>query len=283
MSADPLDDMITVTTPSGTTTQSTTSTIPRLARDVPGLPIHTNTPTFPVPPPILPALGPDAVSRSHTPHTHLLHGQHPPFEPSFSPGLQNPQTTAAASVLGNLNNNNRNPIERQPPGEFNHAIHYLNKIKARYADDANTYKQFLDILQTYQKEQRHLHDVSGNKIFVSSDSDRSHLAQSQVYVQVQHLFKDAPDLLLEFKDFLPDAVSAGTGQSGLSILPHPPGGTVPPSVPWSQPETLNTSPAEKSAKKPAQALKRKKRIPEKESTPVPPAKAAPSRVTTSRS
>jgi paired amphipathic helix protein Sin3a len=101
------------------------------------------------------------MSRSHTPHTLPLHGQQPPFDPSFSPGFPNPQTTAAASVLGNLNNNNRNAVDRQPPGEFNHAIHYLNKIKARYADDANTYKQFLDILQTYQKEQRHLHDVSG--------------------------------------------------------------------------------------------------------------------------
>ncbi|KAF8226309.1 hypothetical protein L208DRAFT_1302590 [Tricholoma matsutake] len=261
VSADPLDDMITVTTPSGTTTQSTTATttttLPRLARDGPGPPSHTNTPAFPGPPPILPAFGPDSLSRSHTPHTVLLHGQQPPFDPPFDPSFQNPQTTAAASVLGNLNNN-RNPVERQPPGEFNHAIHYLNKIKARYADDANTYKQFLDILQTYQKEQRHLHD-------------------SQVYVQVQHLFKDAPDLLIEFKDFLPDAASTGAGQSGLPILPQPPGVAEPSSVPWGQPEPSNSSPAEKSTKKAAQPLKRKKRIPEKEATPVPPVKAAPSR------
>ena len=275
VSADPLDDMITVTTPSGTTTQSTTAStvLPRTARDVPVPPSHATTPTFPGAPPTLPTLGSDPLSRSHTPHT-LLHGQQPPFDPSFSPGLQNPQTTAAASVLGNLNSN-RNPVERQPPGEFNHAIHYLNKIKARYADDANIYKQFLDILQTYQKEQRHLHDVS-HKLSLLLDSDGITLAQSQVYVQVQHLFKDAPDLLAEFKDFLPDAASTGAGQ--LAILPQPPGVAGPSSVPWSQPETSNSSPAEKSAKKAAQPLKRKKRIPEKESTPVPPVKAAPSRV-----
>lgn len=83
---------------------------------------------------------------------------------------------------------------------------------------------------------------------------------------------------MEFKDFLPDAVSAGAGQSGLPILPQPPGGAGPSSVPWSQPEASNSSPAEKSTKKAAQPLKRKKRIPEKESTPVPPTKAAPSRV-----
>jgi paired amphipathic helix protein Sin3a len=162
VSADPLDDMITVTTPSGTTTQSTTAsiTVPRLARDMSVLShANTNTSTLPGPP----ALGPDSLSRSHTPLTLLHHTQQPPFDPSFSPAFHNPQTTAAASVLGNLSNN-RNPVERQPHGEFNHAIHYLNKIKARYADDPNTYKQFLDILQTYQKEQRQLHDVSDHNM-----------------------------------------------------------------------------------------------------------------------
>lgn len=44
-------------------------------------------------------------------------------------------------------------------GEFNHAIQYLKKIKLRYSDDQATYKSFLEILQTYQKEQRHSHDV----------------------------------------------------------------------------------------------------------------------------
>jgi paired amphipathic helix protein Sin3a len=99
-----------------------------------------------------------------------------------------------------------------------------------------------------------------------------------VYVQVQHLFKDAPDLLVEFKDFLPDAASTGAGHSGLPILPQPPMGPGPSSVPWSQPEAPNSSSVEKSPKKAAQPLKRKKRVAEKESTPIPPAKAAPSRV-----
>jgi hypothetical protein len=54
--------------------------------------------------------------------------------------------------------NNRN-VEKQQAGEFNHAIQYLNKIKARYSDDPDKYKNFLEILQTYQKEQRGLNDV----------------------------------------------------------------------------------------------------------------------------
>ena len=43
--------------------------------------------------------------------------------------------------------------------EFRNALLYLDKIKARYSDKPNVYKQFLDILQTYQKEQKHGQDV----------------------------------------------------------------------------------------------------------------------------
>jgi paired amphipathic helix protein Sin3a len=95
-------------------------------------------------------------------------------------------------------------------------------------------------------------------------------------VHVQHLFKDAPDLLVEFKDFLPDAAPTGAGQSGLPILPQPPAGAVPSSVPWSQPEVSASASADKSKK--AAQLKRKKRIQEKESTPVSPVKPVPNRV-----
>jgi hypothetical protein len=50
---------------------------------------------------------------------------------------------------------NKTQVERAPAAEFDHAILYLNKIKTRYPDDQNnTYKQFLEILQTYRKEQQ---------------------------------------------------------------------------------------------------------------------------------
>jgi paired amphipathic helix protein Sin3a len=96
-----------------------------------------------------------------TPHAYQVgHGQPPPhIEPVYSPSI--PGQMTAAEHLNNLNSNRNKTVqvEKQPPGEFNHAIQYLNKIKARYADDPNTYKQFLDILQTYHKEQKHSHDV----------------------------------------------------------------------------------------------------------------------------
>ncbi|KAF5385000.1 hypothetical protein D9615_001214 [Tricholomella constricta] len=251
ISADPTDpNTITVTTPSGTTTQNT-NTANSISRS------HVGTPTFPGALPVIPPHVAGTSSRSHTPHGFHLHGQQPPFDPTFSPGFQNTQTTAAASVLGNMGSNSKNPVETQPAGEFNHAIHYLNKIKARYSDDANTYKQFLDILQTYQKEQRHHQD-------------------SQVYVQVQILFKDAPELLAEFKDFLPEAIAPGPGQ-GPAILPQPVTGPGQAAPAWTQSEVQLSSPADKGTKKVTVPSKRKKRVAEKETTPIPPAKVAPSR------
>jgi paired amphipathic helix protein Sin3a len=159
MSADPRDpNVITVTTPMGTTTQSTNTFghharpgrdgLPQIGTPG-GLQFGNNGP--------LPPLG---GSRSGTPLAYQLPHLQPAFEsvvPPFSPGLQVASTTAAASFLGNLNNKN---VEKQQAGEFNHAIQYLNKIKARYSDDPDKYKNFLEILQTYQKEQRGLNDVS---------------------------------------------------------------------------------------------------------------------------
>ncbi|KAI6161444.1 hypothetical protein EDD17DRAFT_1587529 [Pisolithus thermaeus] len=168
ISSDPSDpNMIIVTTPMGTTTQTTSDP----ARSREGA-LKSSLPAVSGPPY-------QQLSRSATPYQ-LAHLQQP--MDSLTTGLQPPSTTAAASFLGNLNNK----MENRPPGEFNHAIQYLNKIKARFADDPDIYKQFLEILQTYQKEQRQLQD-------------------SQVYLQVQILFKEAPDLLAEFKDFLPEA------------------------------------------------------------------------------
>lgn len=65
---------------------------------------------------------------------------------------------AAANVLGGMH---RSPSDQKPPvaaaqpsTEFNHAIRYINRIKTRYADEPDTYKAFLEILQTYQKQQK---------------------------------------------------------------------------------------------------------------------------------
>ncbi|EME44313.1 hypothetical protein DOTSEDRAFT_71974 [Dothistroma septosporum NZE10] len=77
--------------------------------------------------------------------------------------------------------------EKRGPVEFNHAISYVNKIKNRFSAHPDIYKQFLEILQTYQRESKPIQDV---------------------YSQVTHLFKTAPDLLEDFKQFLPESAAA---------------------------------------------------------------------------
>lgn len=103
---------------------------------------------------------------------------------------------------------------KRPPVEFNHAINYVNKIKQRFSNEPDTYKQFLEILQTYQKEQKPIHDVCLKRGAACSNKDGfadSFSSPRQVYAQVTLLFDNAKDLLDEFKQFLPDT---SNGQSG---------------------------------------------------------------------
>lgn len=58
----------------------------------------------------------------------------------------------------------------RPPMEFNHAINYVNKIKNRFAGDPETYRAFLEILQTYQRDGKQIQDVS-----IVEEMDQAHL------------------------------------------------------------------------------------------------------------
>ncbi|XP_076323407.1 paired amphipathic helix protein Sin3a-like [Tachypleus tridentatus] len=93
------------------------------------------------------------------------------------------------------------------PVEFNHAINYVNKIKNRFQGQPDIYKQFLEILHTYQKEQRNLKE--------GVHTTTKPLTEAQVYSQVAKLFQNQEDLLQEFGHFLPDANGAA------AILPPP--------------------------------------------------------------
>lgn len=96
------------------------------------------------------------------------------------------------------------------PVEFDHAIIYVNKIKSRYQNRPDIYKQFLDILHYYQKVQRDLKDGNPPQI--------PPMTENEVYDKVAKLFQDQPDLLQEFGQFLPDAgggtSSSKTGSNG---------------------------------------------------------------------
>jgi paired amphipathic helix protein Sin3a len=106
-------------------------------------------------------------------------GQPPPDAPMVGGTVVNGVVAPLPTAPGGA-------VERRGPVEFNHAISYVNKIKNRFAHQPDTYKQFLEILQTYQRESRPIGDV---------------------YTQVTRLFESAPDLLEDFKQFLPESAA----------------------------------------------------------------------------
>ncbi|QLI65576.1 Paired amphipathic helix protein pst1 [Metarhizium brunneum] len=128
------------------------------------------------------------------------------------------QTPGPASGPGGAGTGpgNQANMERRGPVEFNHAISYVNKIKNRFQDKPEIYKQFLEILQTYQREQKPIQDV---------------------YAQVTTLFNAAPDLLEDFKQFLPESAGQAkatpgradeSAPTGSSQTPQPGGQKMPP-------------------------------------------------------
>ena len=98
------------------------------------------------------------------------------------------------------------------PVEFNHAINYVNKIKNRFADQPDVYKQFLEILHTYQKDQRAIkegHQPTGR-----------YLTEAEVFSQVAKLFQNQEDLLNEFSQFLPEATNDSLMPSTIKTNDH---------------------------------------------------------------
>lgn len=109
---------------------------------------------------------------------------------------------AVTQALNQAETGNTGPIHPAPQGqpvEFNHAINYVNKIKNRFQGQPDKYKRFLEILHTYQKEQRNLKE--------GHLPPGKHLTEAEVYAQVAKLFEHQEDLLAEFGQFLPDATS----------------------------------------------------------------------------
>lgn len=111
-------------------------------------------------------------------------------------------TTAAAAQQQQPQQAPASATAAQPinqPVEFNHAINYVNKIKNRFAGQPDVYKQFLEILHTYQKDQRAIkegHQPTGR-----------FLTEGEVFAQVAKLFQNQEDLLSEFSQFLPEATN----------------------------------------------------------------------------
>lgn len=93
----------------------------------------------------------------------------------------NPALSANAAGGAGTPGMNKQPQQMQQQ----HAITYVTTIRNRFQNEPETYRAFLRILHTYQKEQKGIKDV---------------------LEQVSQLFADHPDLLMEFTYFLPDSV-----------------------------------------------------------------------------
>ncbi|VDP83047.1 unnamed protein product [Echinostoma caproni] len=120
--------------------------------------------------------------------------------------------------------------QQQQAQSFNHALLYVNKIKG----NPDAYRRFLDILQWYQKEQRH------------SDPLRRKQAELQVYQDVSKLFDGQEDLLQEFSQFLPESTGVTNAVTesivGRKLSGHiqPPGADPSPSdTPLPVPQPVN--------------------------------------------
>nr|CAG8500348.1 9542_t:CDS:10 [Entrophospora candida] len=176
-STNPLEpDLITITTPTGITTTKGLLEPHHSQQNLTSLSANLSTasyynPSFQHPPPQPPPTS--SLISSLTPHSQV---------PQPQPSSSSQQPTLA-------------PYHISTAGQQNlvQAVGVASSQNIRFGNEPDTYKQFLEILQTYQKEQKPIQEV---------------------YAQVQVLFNNAPDLLDEFKQFLPD-ISGNTPQGGL--------------------------------------------------------------------
>lgn len=122
-----------------------------------------------------------------------------------SSGLSQNDTNSSSQTL----TNSQSSTQSQPV-EFNHAINYVNKIKNRFQDQPEIYKKFLEILNTYQKDQKNFKEAG------------KQLTEAEVYSQVAKLFQNQDDLLAEFGQFLPDATNHQSASQGSKNADHPP-------------------------------------------------------------
>ncbi|KAG5519162.1 hypothetical protein PMAC_002250 [Pneumocystis sp. 'macacae'] len=123
---------------------------------------------------------------------------------STQEGIRESWSAIQDNNIYNQSDNGISITGKKAPVEFNHAINYN-----RFSNEPDTYKRFLEILQTYQKEQRSIQDV---------------------YAEVTILFKTAPDLLDDFKQFLPENNASNSSLFAVGPRLPPVGNFAPPTI-----------------------------------------------------
>lgn len=97
--------------------------------------------------------------------------------------ITTPSGTISRGINGRYPAESNGDSNPQEPIEMDDAINYVNKIKIRFIKLPEIYNNFIEILQTFQREQRPIQEV---------------------YLQISVLFRGAPDLLADFRRFLPE-------------------------------------------------------------------------------
>ena len=118
--------------------------------------------------------------------TDLSNPEHPAFCSVEQPTPPDSVPSAVAQVTAD---SDTVPMSETPPRarqqvDFNSAIQFVTTVRRAYPS-SDKYRRFLEILQGYSMEQ-----------------SRTNI--SDVHSQVQDLFSDRPDLVVEFERFLPD-------------------------------------------------------------------------------
>ncbi|GMK60011.1 hypothetical protein CspeluHIS016_0902280 [Cutaneotrichosporon spelunceum] len=168
-----------------------------------------------------------------------------PMPPQHPMPASGPSTPGAGPYQQGAQPQSGSQQQRATPMlEFNHAISFVNKIKNRFNSEPETYKNFLEILQTYHRDQR-IEEVSKGRR--TGDN-------SQVYEQVIELFKNAPDLLAEFKQFLPES----GGGMGFGSFVQAAAGSTAPTAGQKRKDTKEPAAAKKRRPDKAAAQKKKK-------------------------
>ncbi|VDO65515.1 unnamed protein product [Heligmosomoides polygyrus] len=93
------------------------------------------------------------------------------------------------------------PLINSSSQDINEAISYVNRIKARFASKPIVYKKFLDILHSYQR--------------TVDQQTRTPQREKAVLEAVTALFGEEPDLLEEFRHFLPGVCGMRGSSEGL--------------------------------------------------------------------
>ncbi|CAF1233447.1 unnamed protein product [Rotaria sordida] len=170
-------------------------------------------------------------------------------------GGLNLSTKTTKQQISNVNTSTQaTTVEKSSSGgqpvEFNHAINYVNKIKNRFHQSPNIYKTFLEILHTYQKQQKDAKEIpsnnltnnNGSAISTGINNQSTLLSETEVYAKVAQLFTNHEDLLAEFSQFLPDATQQPTERSNsISDILSSSGSSTPP-IFSTQTSSISTTP-----------------------------------------